>query len=74
MGRVAELTATKKKLKHRLIAVASEGGSVHHPRGIPCGDCEKRFEDGHFLTEHVKRRHAPTNTTVGEAEKENAMM
>ncbi|KAF4661585.1 hypothetical protein FOZ61_003086 [Perkinsus olseni] len=75
MGRVAELTTTKKRLKSRLLAVAGEGGTAYRPRGVPCGDCGKRFEDAHYLTEHVKRRHAaaPALPTSEEAEKENVV-
>ncbi|KAF4717725.1 hypothetical protein FOZ62_024274 [Perkinsus olseni] len=80
MGRVSELTTTKKRLKSRLLAVAAEGGAAaaYRPRGVPCGDCGKRFEDAHYLTEHVKRRHTaaaalPTNEEA-EAEKENAVV
>ncbi|KAF4680031.1 hypothetical protein FOZ60_014169 [Perkinsus olseni] len=80
MGRVSELTTTKKRLKSRLLAVAGEGGAAaaYRPRGVPCGDCGKRFEDAHYLTEHVKRRHGaaaalPINEEA-EAEKENAVV
>ncbi|KAF4665422.1 hypothetical protein FOL47_004621 [Perkinsus chesapeaki] len=72
MGRVSELTATKKKLKAKLIANMNDNHPTV-PRGVPCGDCGKRFEDGHYLTDHVKRRHAVIQPSENVNEKENTV-